>query len=71
MFEKSPKIESKSKMSTKAPDDVELTVLSNCYLGFSRERFLIPQKWKTEIFIQLFPKSIISKEGTICCRTIP
>ena len=43
MFEKSPKIEIKSKMSTKAPDDVELTVLSNCYLGFSKKVFDSPK----------------------------
>ena len=50
-------------MQTKAPDDFELTVLSNCYLKLSKKSFLTPQKRKTEIFIYFFPKSKIFKKS--------
>ena len=55
MLEKSPKIEIKVKRK-KAPKDVELTVLSNCYLGFPKTFFNPPQKQKTDFYMGNFSK---------------
>ena len=48
-------------MRTKALKDVELTVFSICYLGFSKEVFDSPKMGKTKIKLRLYNFVLIPK----------
>ena len=74
MFEKSPTIDIKSKMQTKAKDDVELKFFTLLSRIFQKNSFSTPQKLQTEILYNFFerPKKFkIFKKTCNCCRTIP